>query len=681
MRKRLLLCLLMVSSVVGVYGQGKGVKFQQSLFNKHVKITNTTEINTDALEFSPTLYQNGLVYVTSRLKNGPVDESIGETYFELFYSELDPNGLPQKPQSFSPEINSQFHEGPAAFNRSGDRMFFSRNNMENGLTKSDVEGKIRMKIYEAKRGLFDWEEIEPLPFNDDGFSCMHPTLSSDEDRIYFASNMPGGYGGYDLYFAVKVADTWSEPINMGSEINTNKNEVFPFIHDSGVLFFTSNGHPGKGKLDLFMIDISTNNWGNVINLGKPFNSSEDDLGLILTPVGNRGYFASNRADGLGKDDIYMFEAPSGIQGVEMKEKVITTLVVNDESNNSAAFGAEVRLYERDEDGLVDNPDLYNIEMVPDSTGSGEMVLRLRRKKEEELGEPDLMTDRYGKASTELTAGRDFLILVTKPGYLTKEIVYTTKDKIGDQELRINISPKNCINLEGLSVSTNYGSRVPGALIRIVNNCTNETELVRSDLNGTFEYCLPMGCDFTVTGEKEGYHSGSSTISTEKIRGRRSVQAEIEMQPITESVLTQPIQEGTVIVLENIYYDFNKSSIRRGSTPDLDALVKLMQTYPSMEIEMTAHTDSRGSKDYNLQLSLKRAESAKQYLISHDIDPERIRAFGYGESQPRNHCIEGIECSESEHQYNRRTEVKITKIDEAIKVQYNPDGVEIIEKKN
>jgi len=154
-----------------------------------------------------------------------------------------------------------------------------------------------------------------------------------------------------------------------------------------------------------------------------------------------------------------------------------------------------------------------------------------------------------------------------------------------------------------------------------------------------------------------------------------------MQPITESVLTQPIQEGTVIALENIYYDFNKSSIRRGSTPDLDALVKLMQTYPSMEIEMTAHTDSRGSKDYNLQLSLKRAESAKQYLISHDIDPERIRAFGYGESQPRNHCIEGIECSESEHQYNRRTEVKITKIDEAIKVQYNPDGVEIIEKKN
>jgi len=159
---------------------------------------------------------------------------------------------------------------------------------------------------------------------------------------------------------------------------------------------------------------------------------------------------------------------------------------------------------------------------------------------------------------------------------------------------------------------------------------------------------------------------------------QQVEVNVLLNPIADNILNEPIKEGSIIVLENIYYDFNKSAIRKGAARELDALVRLMKQYPSMEIELVAHTDSRGSEEYNLQLSLRRAESAQKYLIRHGIAVNRIKAFGYGESQPRNNCTDSVDCTEEEYQYNRRTEVKVTKIDEPVKVQYqdgkpNEDG--------
>jgi len=126
-------------------------------------------------------------------------------------------------------------------------------------------------------------------------------------------------------------------------------------------------------------------------------------------------------------------------------------------------------------------------------------------------------------------------------------------------------------------------------------------------------------------------------------------------------------------LDNIYYDFNKSAIRSGEARDLEALAKLMNRYPSMEIELGAHTDSRGENDYNLKLSLKRAESAKSFLLREGIKSHRIQVFGYGEAYPRNHCIDNQECSEEEHSFNRRTEVKVTKIDESVRLEFKGPG--------
>ncbi|MCH2084667.1 MAG: OmpA family protein [Saprospiraceae bacterium] len=641
------------------------------LAQQDVVVKNAPNINSDGMEFSPVLYQNGVVYV-SRHKNGPVDQKTGETFFELFYAELDPNGFPLKPQDFSTELNSQVHEGPVSFNRRGDQIFFTRSNTQDGKTRADSDGRIGLKIYTAQRGYFDWENIQELPFNDNEYTCMHPSLSPNGKKLFFTSNMPGGYGGYDLYFVERIGEAWSMPINLGPDINTSKNEVFPFIHESGVLFFTSDGHSGMGGLDLFMIDLSGRKWGRVINLGEPFNSESDDLGMVLTPGGARGYFTSNRVDGKGQDDIYFFEAPTGIKGRELYQTLNSVIAVYDKNQSKRVPGAAIRIFETSSDGLINNEDLYNIELLPASAESRELTLKMVRKSDEDLGDPRIITDRNGEAVGQFQENKSYIILVSKDGYQSKEVIHITKDVNLYRPIEVLLEPSNCFSLDGIVTNAKYRQRVPNALVRIVNNCDGSEEIIRTTVDGEFQTCLNVGCEFTIIGEKDGYQNDRTKVSTVKIRGNRSLTAQLKLLPESEQVMKEPIREGTVIVLENIYYDFNKSAIRSGEARDLEALVKLMRTYPSMEIELGAHTDARGTEAYNLRLSLKRAESAKQFMVERGIAANRIKAFGYGEAYPRNRCREGIDCTEVEHQYNRRTEVRILKMDEPLRVQYQDD---------
>ncbi len=649
--------------------------YNQSEAQRDIRLTNTSRINSPDLEFSPTLYHNGLVFV-SRYKSGPVDEKTGETYLELFYSELDPNGMPTRPQNFSVELNSQKHEGPVSFNRKGDKIYFTRSNQQNGISKADKRARVQLKIYQATQGYYDWENITELPFNSDRYSCMHPALSPDEKKLFFASDMPGGYGGMDLYFVEKLEKGWSKPINLGPDVNTRKNEVFPFFHESGTLFFTSDGHQGLGGLDMYMIDISGRKWGRVINLGAPFNSINDDLGIILNERGTRGYFSSNREGGLGNDDVYMFEIPAGIKGIELPEQINTIVTVYDAEQSKRVIGAGVYLYERSDDGLIDNEELYNLELVPDDKVSGELNFKMVRKKDEQLGEPRVLTNRNGEAVLPLQANKNYLLMVTKPGYVSQEVVVKTPEEGPFRPIEVVLESSNCINLDGVVSSDKYNLLIPNALVKVVNECDGKVETTRTNINGAFQVCLTMGCDFNVSVEKEGYLAGFTSVSTVKIRGSRSANVEVKLSPKSDAVLKEPIRTGTVIVLENIYYDFNKSAIRTGQARDLEALARLMKQYPSMVIELGAHTDSRGAEDYNMDLSIKRAESARDFLVLRGVATERIKAAGYGESRPRNRCVDGVECSEEEHAYNRRTDVKVIKIDETAIIGYTPAGLEI-----
>lgn len=660
--------------------------FQSGKLTNNVVVKNANSINTAELEFSPVFYQTGLVYVSSRFTEGPKDKKIGETFFELFFSDTDRNGIPLKPEVFSLEINSQKHEGPVTFNEDFNEIYFTRNS-DVPSTKRGANGKFKnmQQIYQAKKGLYDWKDVKKLAFNNDNYHCMHPSLSADGQQLYFTSDMPGGFGGTDIYVSIKKGDRWSRPQNLGAAVNSERNDAFPFIHESGTLFFSSSRQPGFGGFDIYKIDLLDTK-AKVENLSTPFNSSADDLGFILNQDGTRGYFASNREGGFGKDDIYMFEAPEGLQGLETPNQIPYRIIAYDDVTQERIPQASVRIFERAADGFIEGDNLYDVQLLPSE--DGEMVMKLVRKKEADLGKPLFVTDASGEVSSVIAEGKNYIVLVSKEGYKSGEVVFSSMNASGYQTIEVPLSPISCLTLSGKTLNNSYNASIPGTFVEVTNLCDNTTQSVRTNVQGEFEFCIPRGCQFTITGQKEGYKMAKTEVSTVSIRGNRSLQVDLSLEienastiSNNDNIMNEPIKAGTVIVLENIYYDFNKSSIRTGAARELDAVLNMMAQYPSLEIELIAHTDSRGKSRYNLDLSLRRAESAKSYLTSRGIAARRIKTFGYGESNPRNHCADGVECTEEEHQYNRRTEVKIVKIDEGVDVKYKDDGPEIIDAKN
>lgn len=672
-QKLIVLCFFALLSQLAV-AQPSGSEMKRN--PDAVILRNTANINTTNLEFSPTFYQNGIVFASSKVL-GKKDKNIDETFFELFYSETDGNGEPLKSRPFSLHVNSFLHEGPVTFNRTGDKIFFTRNNIKKGLRKADSKGVTRLKIYEAQKGIYDWENIQELPFNNDEFSCAHPTLSSDGNKLYFSSDRPGGQGGMDIWLVEKNGDFWGQPVNMGAKINTSGHDVFPFIHTSGNLFFASNGHGGKGGLDLFMANVMIEDT-EVKNLGAPFNSEKDDLGLILSPDGKIGYFASSREGGAGKDDIYYFDAADGIMGATTAELLTSMITVYDLKNSSLIEGAEIRVFEKSNDGFLSGDNnLYQAVLLPAKEGSSELVFKLIRKDAQSLGTPDRVSDENGEATYGFIGEKEYLIVVTKNGYSSKEMTYATIGNETLSNIRIPLEKPTCATVSGVVKNKVNNQLLPNTIVKIWNGCTGEEIEIFSNDKAEFEYCAKPGCDYMIKGIKENYSGDFVKLPAAELTSA-NLRKDVLLVPVSSG---PSIGAGTVIVLENIYYDFNKSSIRTGAARELDELVVMMQTYPSMVIELSSHTDSRGGSDYNLNLSKARAESAKQFLRSKGVASNRVRAIGYGESQPRNKCVDGVRCSEEEYQYNRRTEVKVTSIDSPINIRYGNNAPEKIDRKN
>ena len=680
MRLNILLCAVILLLDVNANAQSSG--FVNRLQQRNIRVWNATNINTPMPEFSPAGYLSGLVFV-SRRKQGPINWNTGKTYYELFYAELDANGIPGKRINFSPRINNSWlNEGPVSFNRTGDLMFYSQDNSLGGVSKADEKGMVWMKIHQATKGEFDWENITPLPFNSDQYSCMHPSLSPDGSTLYFSSNRPGGYGGMDLYIAKRQeTGAWMDPINLGPEINTNKNEVFPFIHESGVLFFTSDGHDSFGGLDLYMIDLGGKRWGQVLNMGEPFNSKEDDLSLIVNADGTQGYFSSSRPGGAGDDDIYIFETPDGLQGAAPINQSMVVVSVTDAATRRKISGAAVRVFESTEEGYLNNDALYDLELHPDDTDANEMVLKRVLKTEEQLGPPQYFTNQGGQVILRLKPEKNYLAIISKSGYQSQKVNLSAKQIQAGSPINAELIFNNCLVFEGKVANGQNGQGISNARVLIHNRTTGQEQWLQSNLVGRFEGCLDPDAEFTITAEKEGFEQGDIKISTKDLIHNRSVMAELRLRPNSVNSFNQPIEEGTVIILRNIYYDFNKSAIRKGDASELMALAKLMKDYPSMEIELAAHTDSRGKSNYNLELSLRRAEAAKWFLVNQNIDKKRVKTIGLGETQINNHCQEGVSCSEEEHQFNRRTEVRITHIDESVNVKKVPGNQKKRQRRN
>ena len=613
-----------------------GEQFAQA--RERVVLRNLTRLNTKNIEFSPTYFRDGMVFVSSRQKGGYIDEQLGETYFDLFFTKLDAEGSPGRTRSFSLELNSPLHEGPVTFSPDERTVYFTRNNQAAGTLTSTGGGRITLKIYEADWGPYnDWINVRELPFNSNAYSCMHPALSPDGSRLYFASDMPGGFGQRDIYMVEKMDGKWSKPINLGPRINTAGNESYPFFHESGYFFFASDGHPGEGGLDLYMMDMGGKRWGELVNLGKPFNTPDDDFGFLMHPTGARGYFSSNRQDGLGKDDIYMFYVPDGLGGVEVVSDVLSQIQVSDADNRRAV--AEAAVYLLPTAGLDKLP-----------SGKNELLNAM-----EKAGNPMLYTNAEGQGRMQLNPDMSYLIMVQKEGYTP----YSLQLYEGGMppSIEVQLEKIDCITLNGSIEDGATGGVVAGAEVVIRNGCTGEEVTLESSTTGKYTYCLEIGCPFTISAKKPGFIAGSTAVSTERLRGNRTFRASLRLKP-DASYRPRGGAASNIATLDAIQFATGSERLLDASYPQLERLADILRNYPALEIELGAHTDTRGDERLNQKLSLRRAEAVKALLERWGIEGRRVRAFGYGESFPRNHCREGVPCSEAEHQINRRVEVKI-----------------------
>lgn len=631
-----------------------------------VRVENCRFLNSPGNDYSPVYYKNGLVFVTARAKNGPQDKKSGATFSEIFFAPFDPNGEPIAPSGFSLEINSTLHEGPVSFSRDYKYMFFTRNNMRKGVQKSDGSGKVRLKIYMARRSTLDWADVRELPFNSDTYSCLHPSLSADGNTLYFASDMPGGFGGFDIYSSTYQSGSgWQTPVNLGPEVNSGKNELFPFIHLNGTLFFSSDGHNTLGGLDLFYLDLLPDGSKEVVNLGEPFNSDKDDLGFIMDDEGKHGFFASSRAqNSYGKDDIFSFRIEKGIEGVEKPVARPVQLYITDARTGQPLQGAAVRILKPTEDGFVSSSQqgYYDIDLAPLQDGESNVVsLQLKRKDAEDLGPADLYTNAAGKTGADLFKYRSYLLLVSLEGYQTAERFFSFEtDELEEIRIALQDAPA-CHKVTGIVSTDQLGRRIVNASLRFTHKQSGQQARGRSNLNGEFEICLPLDGEYLLQVEREGFKPESSNLIVFAGQGAFK---EVRLRP-TELGGGQSeagaFKAGSVMIMDQLNFEPNKATINQFTSRQLEAVYELMKQYPGMEIDLVAYTDARGDTAKNLALSEDRAKNAKTYLAYRGIAETRINAYGKGEQNLRNACGKGVTCTEEQHQLNVRYEVLVRKM--------------------
>lgn len=506
-----------------------------------IKVTNLDKVNSPAADFAPTFFKNTDQLVITSSRNEATgtgkDGWTGEKFTDLFVTDRKPQGF-TTPAVLPTPPNSPSHEASATFSADYKEMYFVR------CVPNQQVANTYCHIYYTAFNNEHWNEPVKLDLFADTVNVYDPYLSPDGKTLFVAADSKAGLGGTDLFMLTKTDSAWSAPKTLGSGVNTNGNERYPWIDEKGFLWFSSDGHPGMGGLDIFKAAKTKSGYREPINARYPINSGADDFGFKIDkykPDNNNdtilqsGYFASNRKGGKGADDIYRFE-----------EKWINL------------FALKGKTLEKN---FAD------------------------------------------------TSNPDSKVLGLKP------------------------LPKTRVELKSIN-DVSIGAAF-------------------SDTSGNFLFKLEPETDYKITASKNGYFNKTVTVSTKGLRNQDStiiyVYTEIEL----EKIFTQK-----EIVIPNIYYDYDKATLRPESKLVLDTVFIFFKENPDLTIEIGSHTDSRGSDAYNLKLSQARAQSVVDYFIQKGIPAERLIAKGYGETKLINNCGNGSKCSEEEHQKNRRTTFRV-----------------------
>jgi outer membrane protein OmpA-like peptidoglycan-associated protein len=598
--------------------------------------------NSPQNDLGPAFYKEGIVFASTR--KGNIDDWDDEAGFlDLYYIPANVSKGEEGMQfvygtseEFSGKLNSSRHEAIVTFNKEQNQIFFTRNRKVKRRKRE--AGIVNLEIMSAKKvDEGKWTDLEPLPFNSDAYSVAHPSLSADGKRLFFSSDMPGGFGGKDLYVSFYEDNQWGPPINLGPKINTEGDELYPYYEPSGVLYFASDGHFGLGGQDIYKAeDRGLGEWGAPDNMGYPINTIADDFGIIIADGGSYGFFTSNRPGGRGKDDVYSF----------VRTDVYLQLQLSDAEDGLALAGTKI------------SNDCFNNTRTTDKDGKLKFNMRLNE-------------------CCRLEASLD--------GYEMDSIEICSKDVNPGDTLFVNLQLKKEIKLQvsGIVFDQITGMPLEGAVIKLVSeDCEVETPLV-SDGGGQYLFPLQEGCCYKLRAEKGNYFSktiqdeicltgDSPTVYTANlglqpfVRSDEVVATEkpmpnygrVEEATFKVSRQRDDNMEKTIAYKLNIYYDFGRTSIREEAVEELQRLYTLLQDNPGLVLEISSHTDARGSAPFNERLSQRRANKVIQWLIAQGIPKKRLIAKGYGETMLVNNCADGTSCTEEEHQQNRRTEFRV-----------------------
>ena len=301
-------------------------------------------VNSESSDFSPSFFGEQLVFSSARdtgIASSNIHQWNKKSFLNLYRANASADGELSNPKKLSKLINKKTHESSTVFTKDGQTMYFTRNNSVNGRFARDENGVSRLKLYRANLVNGEWGNIVELPFNNDAYSVAHPTLNKEENKLYFASDMPGTRGLSDIFVVDIHGDgSFGSPKNMGVKINTEGRETFPFITDDNVLYFASDGHPGLGGLDVFATKINDMENLYIQNLGEPINSKEDDFSFIINETTKKGYFASNRENGKGGDDIYSL---TELKRPDLDCNTLVTGSVIDEKTGKSLAGASIKI--------------------------------------------------------------------------------------------------------------------------------------------------------------------------------------------------------------------------------------------------------------------------------------------------------------------------------------------------
>jgi outer membrane protein OmpA-like peptidoglycan-associated protein/tetratricopeptide (TPR) repeat protein len=621
---------------------------------KAFAVSIVENVNSKNADFCPLVYDGGLVFTSERgldLVNETNNEISNKPYLSIYYASKEKNF--EKAKKFSSQLNSLYHDGPVSISSDNKTIYFTRVGKQGG--KGYVN---RPKIFYASLDGKKWKDITPFQYNSDEYSVAHPWISEDGKKLFFASDMSGGEGGMDIYVCTKQGEVWGKPVNLGAGVNTSENELFPYFR-KGTLYFSSEGHSGYGGLDVFAVKEESK-WNDVENLKAPLNSSKDDFGIFYTDDEN-GYFSSDREGGVGSDDIYSFNWHTLIPQTSMSGVV--------ELDKLGVAGAKMNLLD-EEDNIVQST----------------------------------VTDEFGKFKFDkLTQDDNYLLAIDSEddSFLDNAQVYFTNSN-GEKVLKANKVSKGKFKFEALpyaeydqlellkeedeslftvSVFGQIYQKLPGDYsggmeVWVVDDEGNIIGKAIADKNGKFmfdklspdeEYLFMLAEDddslnMIIVDENGNVLESAKRLIDGKYRYVRLDSDKNVITLINEIDEVIKIAENENFIISKVLYDYRSSEINEVAAKELDKLVLILKKNKDVGVELSSHTDSKGSDSYNLKLSQKRADKAVEYVVGKGIAKEKIIAKGYGETQPvaPNELPNGKDNPEGRAK-NRRTEFKVIKL--------------------